>query len=67
MALTTLHHIEHRGKPRSRLNRATAVSRCRSLLKGVALVAHVVPRTAGGVDVGTCSEREPPGRNVHRG
>jgi hypothetical protein len=34
------------------LGRAAAASRCRSLLEGVALVAHVVPRTADGVDVG---------------
>jgi hypothetical protein len=67
MALTALSHIERQGNPRSRPDWAAAASRCRSLLEGVTLVAQVVPQTVDGVDVGTCSEREPPGRNVLRG
>jgi hypothetical protein len=41
--------------------------RCRSLLEGVALVAHGVPVTVDGVGVGSYFECEPPGRNVHHG
>jgi hypothetical protein len=42
-------------------DRAMAAPRCRSLLEGIALVAHGVPVTADGVGVDSCLEHEPPG------